>query len=185
MCCFRFLPHVILDIFHLLSMSAQTSFGRSSTTTLRDNVQQMATNPRQFEANAQAIIRRWPDILTAQEIKRLKEHKYASEGITLFDPYMQKFWKWLVEFCPMWIAPNLITLVGLAINIVTSVLLMILTNGAKEQVEKKIFCFEKRILRLFSVLDGCIFSLDLAFSYINRWMLLMVNKLVEPIVQHL
>jgi hypothetical protein len=47
---------------------------------------------------------------------------------------MQEFWKWLVQYCPLWVAPNLVTIVGLVINIGTSVLLMIETNGAKEEV---------------------------------------------------
>ena len=36
-----------------------------------------------------------------------------------------RYWNWLVTFCPMWVAPNLITIVGLVINIVTSAVLVI------------------------------------------------------------
>jgi choline/ethanolamine phosphotransferase len=87
-----------------------------------------------WQSTATEAIQRLPNVLTTQEITRLREHRYASEGTTLLDPYMQRFWKWLVEYCPLWVAPNLITIVGLAINIATSILLLIYTKGATEQV---------------------------------------------------
>ena len=89
-----------------------------------------------LQTNATEAVRRMPIILTQEQLKNLKKHKYASEGTTLFDPLMQKFWKWLVEFCPLWIAPNLLTIIGLILNLAPSILLMIETNGAKEQVLK-------------------------------------------------
>jgi len=67
---------------------------------------------------------------------------------------MQKFWKWLVEFCPLWVAPNLVTIVGLALNIGTSVLLMIETNGAKEQCSRWIYFFTALGLFIYQSLDA-------------------------------
>jgi len=63
-------------------------------------------------------------ILSDQQIKRLKEHKYSSNCASLFDPYMQIFWNWFVTLVPLWIAPNLITIVGLAINIITTAVVL-------------------------------------------------------------
>jgi hypothetical protein len=107
---------------------------KSPSALLRHNVRQLKEKTEKLQTNAKEAVRRMPVVLTEQQLRRLKEHKYASEGITLFDPFMQEFWKWLVEFCPLWVAPNLVTIVGLALNISTSILLMIETNGAKEQV---------------------------------------------------
>jgi hypothetical protein len=115
---------------------------KSPSALLRNNVRQLKEKTEKLQSNAKEAVRRMPVVLTEQQLRRLKEHKYASEGITLFDPFMQEFWKWLVEFCPLWVAPNLVTIVGLALNIGTSVLLMIETNGAKEQV----FIFLLKIL---------------------------------------
>jgi len=64
------------------------------------------------------------NILTERELKKLKEHQYSSTCSSLLDPLMQKFWNWFVTFVPLWVAPNLITIVGLAINIVTSLVLV-------------------------------------------------------------
>jgi phosphatidylglycerophosphate synthase len=63
--------------------------------------------------------------LTRHQLKRLAEHKYSSDGISLLDPIMQRYWRWVVELIPLWWAPNSITLVGLTINIVTALILML------------------------------------------------------------
>jgi len=64
-------------------------------------------------------------ILTDRELRKLKEHQYSSACASLLDPPMQKYWNWLVTLCPLWVAPNLITIVGLVINIATSAVLML------------------------------------------------------------
>jgi hypothetical protein len=114
--------------------TSNRNIDKSPSALLRNNVRQLKEQTQKLEKNAKDAVRRMPVVLTEQQLKRLKEHKYASEGTTLFDPFMQEFWKWLVEYCPLWVAPNLVTIVGLVINIGTSVLLMIETNGAKEEV---------------------------------------------------
>ncbi len=114
--------------------TSNRNLDKSPSALLRNNVRQLKEQTQKLQSNAKEAVRRMPVVLTEQQLKRLKEHKYASEGITLFYPFMQKFWTWLVQFCPLWVAPNLVTIVGLALNIGTSVLLMIETNGAKEQV---------------------------------------------------
>ncbi|CAF1358398.1 unnamed protein product [Adineta ricciae] len=129
-------------------------FDRSPSALIRDNIQQLKEKRDKLQNNAKEAVRRMPEVLTEQELKRLKEHKYASEGITLFDPFMQEFWKWLVEFCPLWVAPNLLTIVGLALNIGTSVLLMIETNGAKEQCSSWIYFFTALGLFFYQSLDA-------------------------------
>jgi len=64
------------------------------------------------------------NILSDRELKKLKEHQYSSSCSSLLDPLMQKYWNWFVTFVPLWVAPNLITIVGLAINISTSLVLV-------------------------------------------------------------
>jgi len=73
------------------------------------------------------------NILSEAQIRKLKEHKYSSSCISILDPPMQKYWNWLVTLVPLWVAPNLITIVGLAINILTSVILMYYSPTATEQ----------------------------------------------------
>ncbi|XP_065370593.1 cholinephosphotransferase 1 isoform X3 [Calliphora vicina] len=63
-------------------------------------------------------------ILTPQQLKKLSEHKYSCSSSSLMDPWLQPWWNWLVSKTPLWLAPNLITIVGLIINIVTTLILV-------------------------------------------------------------
>lgn len=47
---------------------------------------------------------------------------------------MQRYWEWLVGRVPTWIAPNLITIVGLATNVFTTLVLVYYCPTATEQV---------------------------------------------------
>ena len=38
---------------------------------------------------------------------------------------MQPYWRWLVTKVPLWVAPNLITFVGLVLNLFTTVLVVL------------------------------------------------------------
>lgn len=64
-------------------------------------------------------------VLTNAQLRNLDNHKYSASGNTLLDPIFQVYWRWLVEKVPLWVAPNLLTVVGLALNVFTSTILMI------------------------------------------------------------
>ncbi|KAH8300690.1 hypothetical protein KR018_007154 [Drosophila ironensis] len=63
-------------------------------------------------------------ILSAQQLRRLGEHKYSCFSASLLDPLLQPWWNWLVAQTPLWLAPNLITIVGLILNVVTTLILI-------------------------------------------------------------
>ena len=42
----------------------------------------------------------------------LKNYKYKGGPYSFFDDFFQPFWNGLVELLPIWMAPNLVTLVG-------------------------------------------------------------------------
>lgn len=66
-------------------------------------------------------------VLSPKQIKALKEHKYSAEGSSICEAFMQVFWRWLVEQIPLTWAPNMITLVGLLVNIITTLMLLFFT----------------------------------------------------------
>ena len=72
--------------------------------------------------------------LTAEKIEGLKKHKYAREGISFVEPYMDHFWWKLAGNVPLWVTPNLLTLTGLVINIASTLLLIILDLNAQGNV---------------------------------------------------
>lgn len=63
-------------------------------------------------------------ILNQRQLKMLGEHKYFAEDSSLLDPSLQPYWNYVVKLLPLWMAPNLITLAGLAMNIVTTLFVM-------------------------------------------------------------
>lgn len=63
---------------------------------------------------------------------------------------MQRYWEWLVGRVPPWIAPNLITIIGLATNVFTTLVLVYYCPTATEQVCLHLLCFPFKGKRLFS-----------------------------------
>lgn len=75
-------------------------------------------------------------VLSFGQLKRLASHKYSAEGVSVLEPYMQHFWRWLVERIPLWWAPNALTLAGLGINGTTTFLLILYCSDARSQAPR-------------------------------------------------
>ncbi|KAJ0179614.1 hypothetical protein K1T71_005326 [Dendrolimus kikuchii] len=71
-------------------------------------------------------------ILNAAQLKRLSEHKYSCTSASLLDAWLQPWWCWLVSKTPLWLAPNLITILGLIVNIVTTLILVWYSPDARQ-----------------------------------------------------
>ncbi|GAB6033220.1 hypothetical protein CHUAL_012823 [Chamberlinius hualienensis] len=76
------------------------------------------------------------EILSQPQLRRLGEHKYSCTSTSFMDKLMQSYWNWLVEKLPMWLAPNLITIAGLIVNIVTSLILVLYSPNAREDIPR-------------------------------------------------
>lgn len=62
--------------------------------------------------------------LSQEQLKRLNTYKYASIDTSPLSTYvMHPFWNFVVEFVPMSIAPNILTLVGFACTLMNAFLL--------------------------------------------------------------
>lgn len=70
-------------------------------------------------------------VLSQGQLQRLKEHKYAAEGRSLTEFIFQPFWNWVVTLMPLWVAPNLITISGLIINVFTCSMVLLYSPQAK------------------------------------------------------
>ena len=68
--------------------------------------------------------------LARDQLNRLEIHKYNSEGSSMAEPYLQPFWKKIVTLLPLWLAPNLITLIGLLANLSSSIICFVLNPTA-------------------------------------------------------
>lgn len=80
------------------------------------------------------LLTRKEPILTPTQLRKLKQHKYSASSSSLFDPLLQHWWNWLVKQVPMWLAPNLITILGLIVNILTSLILIYYSPDCKREV---------------------------------------------------
>lgn len=70
-------------------------------------------------------------LLSPGQLKRLSEHKYSCTTNSLLDGLLQPWWNWLVSKVPLWLAPNLITILGLIVNIVTTLILVYYSPDAR------------------------------------------------------
>ena len=91
------------------------------------------------------------EVLTALQLRRLTEHKYSVGGTSLLEPAMQKFWRWLVEQVPLWWAPNAITLGGLLMNCISTLLLVYYSPDGKREV--RLFFMFLRLATLYYDID--------------------------------
>ncbi|XP_018572667.1 cholinephosphotransferase 1 isoform X3 [Anoplophora glabripennis] len=70
-------------------------------------------------------------LLSDAQLKRLSEHQYSCQSCSILDTFLQSYWNWLVSKVPIWLAPNLITILGLVINIITALILVWYSPDAK------------------------------------------------------
>ncbi|XP_005109346.1 cholinephosphotransferase 1 [Aplysia californica] len=93
-------------------------------------------------------------ILTQGQLKRLKEHKYSAEGQSVLEPPMQVFWRWTVEQVPLWWAPNAITIIGLIINIVTTLILAFYSPDCVQEAPRWAYFLSGVGLFVYQTLDA-------------------------------
>ncbi|XP_055537151.1 cholinephosphotransferase 1 isoform X2 [Wyeomyia smithii] len=72
-------------------------------------------------------------LLLPAQLKKLGDHKYSCTNVSMLDPFLQPWWCWLVGKVPLWLAPNLITIVGLIVNIITTLILIYFSPNGREE----------------------------------------------------
>ncbi|XP_029171419.1 cholinephosphotransferase 1 isoform X3 [Nylanderia fulva] len=75
-------------------------------------------------------------LLSPGQLKRLSEHKYSCTSKSLLDGLLQPWWDWLVSKVPLWLAPNLITVLGLIVNIATTLILVYYSPDARAEAPR-------------------------------------------------
>ncbi|CAF0722032.1 unnamed protein product [Brachionus calyciflorus] len=113
----------------------QLNRDRNEPRNFLDNIK-MNPKFRNAENKVKETLNDMPAILTDLQLKNLDNHKYSCVGNTFLDPIFQPFWRWLVEQIPMNIAPNLLTIIGLIVNVITSTILMLYSPNANEELPR-------------------------------------------------
>lgn len=53
--------------------------------------------------------------LSPNELDNIVNYKYKTTELTFIDKIMTPFWNTIVKVIPLWVAPNLITIIGLVL----------------------------------------------------------------------
>lgn len=114
------------------------------------------------------------EILSNVQLKRIGEHKYSHSGQTLLDPLMQKYWTWFVSYFPVWLAPNVMTLTGLCVNIITSLILVYYSPDAKQHVsiidqQKQLIVINYHIDSFMGFFTLCYWFVHISNVRCSRW----------------
>lgn len=95
------------------------------------------------------------DKLTEVQLYRLKQHKYSTEGASIMEPMMQPYWRWVASLMPDSVAPNMLTLIGLTVNIVSFVLLVYYSGlDAKNSAPSWVYLLFAVCLFIYETLDA-------------------------------
>nr|XP_036863031.1 cholinephosphotransferase 1 isoform X6 [Manis javanica] len=92
--------------------------------------------------------------LSAAQLRRLEEHRYSAAGVSLLEPPLQLCWTWLLQWVPLWMAPNSITLLGLAVNLLTTLVLISYCPTATEEAPYWTYLFCALGLFIYQSLDA-------------------------------
>ncbi|XP_068611169.1 cholinephosphotransferase 1 [Brachionichthys hirsutus] len=96
----------------------------------------------------------WPESLSPAHLKRLEEHKYSASGRSLLEPPFQIYWNWLVQQIPTWIAPNTLTISGLLVNVISTLVLVCYCPTATEEAPSWAFITSALGLFIYQSLDA-------------------------------
>ncbi|CAH1102404.1 unnamed protein product [Psylliodes chrysocephalus] len=75
-------------------------------------------------------------LLSDVQLKKLGEHQYSCQSVSFLDKILQPYWCWLVLKVPIWLAPNLITILGLFVNIFTALILIWYSPDARAEAPR-------------------------------------------------
>lgn len=93
-------------------------------------------------------------VLDLGQLERIKQHKYSHINNSLIEPHLEKWWQYVLHKYPMWLAPNLITVTGLLVNIAASLLLFIYSPDAHQSFPVHISLIVAVTIFIYQTLDG-------------------------------
>jgi ethanolaminephosphotransferase len=96
----------------------------------------------------------FPQPLTPDGVEHIATHKYVGGKYTPLDNVLNPFWFWATEHVPMWMAPNLITMLGLMCNVAAFILFWTLSPSFGSDVEPWVFYFCALMGWLYQTLDA-------------------------------
>ncbi|XP_076014958.1 cholinephosphotransferase 1-like [Genypterus blacodes] len=96
----------------------------------------------------------WPEPLTAAQLKPLADYEYSVCGETLLDTPCQIYWRWLVQKIPIWVSPNTLTVAGLLVYVLCTLVLVYHCPTATEEAPSWAFIMSALGLFIYQSLDN-------------------------------
>jgi len=95
-------------------------------------------------------------LISAEGLERLKHHKYQTTGYTVLDTYvMNHFWEAFVKLIPLWMAPNLVTLIGFLCILSSYVLMTFYDVTYSQQLPSSVLLYAAFTHFAYQTLDAC------------------------------
>jgi ethanolaminephosphotransferase len=93
--------------------------------------------------------------VTKEALDNLKYYKYGSVDLSPLSYYiLQPYWSWCVQFFPLWMAPNLITLIGLGFVVANAFLAAYLVPDLESQTYTWVYYSFAAGIWLYSTFDN-------------------------------
>ena len=94
--------------------------------------------------------------ITAAGLENLKTHRYQTTGYTYLDTHLfNPFWEGFVKLVPLWVAPNLMTVVGLLCMFLSYGVMAVYDVKFEEQIPLPVLCVAAFLHFAYQTLDAC------------------------------
>ena len=81
-------------------------------------------NQSELRGKLKEVERKLPKYLHEKDLKSLDTYVYHGADYTIIENFLNPFWTWFASFFPDWMAPNMITLIGLIINLISTLIVL-------------------------------------------------------------
>lgn len=93
--------------------------------------------------------------LNKEALVNLKNYKYVAGNYSIIDKIINPFWVGFTELFPMWLAPNMVTLVGLMLPLLTALLFATQDLTQTKTLDSSYYLFAFFAEFLYQTLDAC------------------------------
>ena len=92
--------------------------------------------------------------LSQETLINLKNYKYQSGEYSLFDHWFTPFWNFCVTLLPMWLAPNLVTLLGLIFMTSSTMTYIFLDTTMSKDLNPWLYAYSALVMFIYQTLDA-------------------------------
>lgn len=92
--------------------------------------------------------------LSEKALQNLKKYKYKGGEYSAMDNFLNPFWLKVVELLPMWMAPNLVTLIGFSVLIMSTISYLIYDYTMAKEFDPFLYYMSALAIFIYQTLDA-------------------------------